>query len=94
MYFGFPTWAKSLAKFYPQIQDFKRVLDLSLSKGKTHLFDCFNWLSILKNSVILNGSKNVRNVIQTVLNSYFFPKKNSKTSPAAAPRLWSVKRLN
>ena len=28
MYIAFPTWAKSLTKFTPQIQDFKRVLDL------------------------------------------------------------------
>ena len=26
MYFASPTWAKSLIKFNPQIQDFKRVL--------------------------------------------------------------------
>ena len=28
MYFAPPTWAESLTKFNPQIQDFKRVLDL------------------------------------------------------------------
>ena len=63
MYLASPTWAKSLTKFNLQIQDFKRVLDLIRSKEKTHLFDCFNWLSVLKNLIILKGSKNVRNVI-------------------------------
>ena len=28
MYFASPTWVKSLTKFNPQIQDFKRALDL------------------------------------------------------------------
>ena len=75
MHFASPTWAKSLTKFNPQIQDFKDVLTWSVSKGKTHQFDCFNWLSILQNLVILNGSKNMRNVIQMALKLLFFPKK-------------------
>ena len=29
MYLTFPTWTKSLTKFNPKIQDFKRVLDLN-----------------------------------------------------------------
>ena len=28
MYFASPIWAKSLTKFNPQIQDFKRFLDV------------------------------------------------------------------
>ena len=36
----------------------------SVSKGKTQLFDFFNWFSSLKNLVILNGFKNVQNMIQ------------------------------
>ena len=67
MHFASPTWAKSLTQFNPHVQDFKRVLDLILSKGKIHKFDCFNRLSILRNLVILNSSKNVRNVIQIAL---------------------------
>ena len=67
MYFASPIWTKLLTKFNPHIQDFKRVLTWYVSKGKTHQFDCFNWLSILKNLGILNGSKNVPNVIQMEL---------------------------
>ena len=67
MYFAYATWTKSHTKFNSQIQDFKRVLTRSASKGKTHQFDCFNWLSVLKNVVILNGSKNVQNMIQMAL---------------------------
>ena len=29
MYLASPTWAKSLTKFNPKMQDFKRVLDLN-----------------------------------------------------------------
>ena len=29
MYLTFPTWTKSLTKFNPKMQDFKRVLDLN-----------------------------------------------------------------
>ena len=43
--------------------DFKRVLDLTWSKGS----DLFNWLSNLKNFVLSNGSENVQNVIQIAL---------------------------
>ena len=28
-YLAFPAWAKSLTKFNPKMQDFKRVLDLN-----------------------------------------------------------------
>ena len=34
MHFASPTWAKSLTQFNPHVQDFKRVLDLILSKVK------------------------------------------------------------
>ena len=44
----------------PKMLDFKRVLDLTRSKGS----DLFNWLSNLKNFILLNGSENVQNVIQ------------------------------
>ena len=52
-------WPGQVTKFNPQIKDFKRVLDLTWSKGR----DLFNWLSNLKNFVLSNGSENVRNVI-------------------------------
>ena len=29
MYLNFPTWAKSLTKFNPKMQDFKHVLNLN-----------------------------------------------------------------
>ena len=85
MYFASLTWAESLTKFNPQIQDFKRVLTWFVNKGKTYQFDCFKWISILKNLVILNGSKNVQNVIQNGIKIAFFPKKIPKSCPAAAP---------
>ena len=44
------------------MEGFKRVLDLTWSKGK----DLFNWLSNLKNFVLSNGYENVRNVIEMV----------------------------
>ena len=34
MYFTSPTWAKSLTKFNPKTQDFKRVLDLNSKQKK------------------------------------------------------------
>ena len=74
MYLASPIWIKSLTKFNPQIQDFKRVLDLSESRGKTHRFDFFTWLSNLKNLDVSNDSKTVRNMIQTVLKQLIFPK--------------------
>ena len=48
------------------MKDFKRVFDLTGSKGS----DLFNWLSNLKNFVLSNGSENVRNVIQMALTLY------------------------
>ena len=92
MHFASPTWAKSLTKFNPQIQDFKRVLVWSVSKGKSHQFDFFNWLSILQILVILNGSKNVRNVIQMALKELFFPNKNFQRPPQTP--VWDTFRLN
>ena len=32
MYFTSPTWAKSVTKFNPKMQNFKRVLDLNCKK--------------------------------------------------------------
>ena len=52
-------WPGQVTKFNPKMQDFKRVLDLTWSKG----MDLFNWLSNLNNFVLSNGSENVRNVI-------------------------------
>ena len=52
-------WPGQVTKWNPKMQDFKRVLDLTWSKGR----DLFNWLSNLKNFVLSNGSENVRNVI-------------------------------
>ena len=59
MYLDFPDLGQ-VTKFNPKMQDLKRVLDLTWNKGR----DLFNWLSVLKNFVFLNGSENVRNVIQ------------------------------
>ena len=44
MYFASPDLGQ-ITKFNPNMQDFKRVLDLTRSKGSNF----FNWLSILKN---------------------------------------------
>ena len=62
MYLDFPD-SGQVTKFNPKIQDFKRVLDLSWSKGN----DFFDWLSNIKNFIVSNGSENVRNVIQMAL---------------------------
>ena len=45
------------------MQDFKRVLDLTYSKGR----NLFNSRSNLKNFFLSNGSENVRNVIEMAL---------------------------
>ena len=62
MYLDFPD-SGQVTKVNPKMQDFKRVLDLTWSKGS----DFFNWLSNIKNFVRLNGSENVRNVIRIAL---------------------------
>ena len=62
MYLAFSDLGHA-TKFNPKMQDFKRVLDLTWSKGK----DLFNWLSNLKNFIISNDSENMRNVIQMAL---------------------------
>ena len=62
MYLDFPDLGR-VTKFNPKMQDFKRVLNLSWSKGS----DFFNWLSNIKNFVLPNGSENVRNVIRNAL---------------------------
>ena len=53
-------WLGQATKFNPKMQDFKRVLDLTWSKGK----DLFNGLSNLKKFVLSNASENIRNVIK------------------------------
>ena len=57
------SWPGQVTKFNPKMRHFKRVLDLTWSKGR----DLFNWLSNLKNFVLSNDSENVRNVIQMAL---------------------------
>ena len=52
-----------VTKFNPKMKDFKRILDLTKSKGS----DFFDWLSNIKNLVLSNGSENVRNVIRIAL---------------------------
>ena len=62
MYLDFPDLGQ-VTKFNPKMQDFKRALELTLSKGS----DFFKWLSNIKNFVLLDGSENVRNVIRIAL---------------------------
>ena len=62
-YFASPDQGQ-VTKFDPKMQDFKRVLDLTYSKGR----NLFNWFSNLRNFVLSNGSENVQNVIQMALN--------------------------
>ena len=64
MYLTSPTWAKLLTKFNPKMQDFKRVLDLNLSKRRIEQFSFFNWLSNVRNLVLSNVSDREGNVIQ------------------------------
>ena len=61
-YLDFPD-SGQITKLNPKMLDFKRVLDLTCSKGS----DLFNWLSNRKNFVHSNGSENVQNVIQIAL---------------------------
>ena len=51
-------------------------------------FVFFNWLSNVKNLVLLNGSEHLRNVIQWHKNSFSFQKitKNRPTAGGLAPR--------
>ena len=56
------TWAKSLTKLNPKMQDCKRVLDLNCKKRRIEQFNFFNWLSNVKNLALSNGSEYVRNV--------------------------------
>ena len=52
------------------MQDVKRVLDLNTlslliaTKRRIKQFNSFNWLLNVKNLMLLNGYKHVRNVIQ------------------------------
>ena len=59
-----PSWAKSLTKFNPKMQDFKRVLDLNCKQKEDRATKFFQLASNVKNLVLLNGSEYVRNVIQ------------------------------
>ena len=47
MYLASPTWAKSLTKFNPQIQDFERVLYLICKQREDSPFDFFIGFRIL-----------------------------------------------
>ena len=62
MYLDFPDLGQ-VTKFKLKMQDFKRVLDLTWSKGRTF----FNWLSNIKNFFLSNGSEKLRNVIRIPL---------------------------
>ena len=62
MYLDFPDLGQ-VTKFNPKVQDFKRVLELTRTKGS----DFFSWLLKIKNFVLSNGSENVRNVIRIAL---------------------------
>ena len=73
MYHNFPDLGQ-VTKFNPKMQDFKRVLDVTRSKGSNF----FNWLSNIKRFVFSNGSENVRNVIRFALKQPFFSKKLQK----------------
>ena len=97
-------WLGQVTKFNPKMQDFKRVLDLTWSKGR----DLFNWFLNLNNFVLSNDSENVRNVIQMALNKPFFLKNKNwpngwvvrPQTPIASGGWWnrsqapSVTRLN
>ena len=73
MYFDFLDFGQ-VTKLNPEMQDFKRVLDLTWSKER----DFFNWFSNIKNFVLSNGSENMRNVIRIALKKPFFSKKLQK----------------
>ena len=62
MYLDFPDLGH-VTKFNPQMQNFKRILNLTWSKGS----DFFNYLSNIKNFVLSNDSKNLQNVIRIAL---------------------------
>ena len=62
MYLDFPDLGQ-VTKFNPKMQDFKRVLELTRSKGS----DFFKWLLNIKKFVLSDGSENVRNVIRIAL---------------------------
>ena len=67
-----PTWAKSLTKFNPKMQNFKRVLNLDIArKRRTEQLNFLTWLSNVKNVVLSNGYEYKRNVIQWYQNSFF-----------------------
>ena len=53
-----PTWTKSLTKFNPKMQDFKRALDLNCKQKSTEQLYFFNWLSNDKNLVLSNEALN------------------------------------
>ena len=54
------------------------------SKRGIKQLNFFNWLSNVKNLVLLNGSEYLQNVIQWHYNSFFF-QKVTKNRPTAVP---------
>ena len=78
------------------MQDFRRVLDLIVSKRRMEQFNFFNWLSNVRNLVYINCSHHMRKVIQWHYNS-FFSKKSYKILPSGwglYPRTPYVIRLS
>ena len=51
-------------KFYTIMQDFNVFWNLIASKRRIEQLNFFDWLSNVKNLVLPNGCKHVRNVIQ------------------------------
>ena len=81
-----------VTKFNPKMQNSKRALDLTWSKGR----NLFNWLSNLKNFLLSNGSENEQNAIQMTLKKLLFSKKFKK-SPSGwgiCPQVQSVVHLS
>ena len=62
MYLDFPDMGQ-VTKFNPKMQDFKRVLELTLSKGS----DFYKWLLNFRNFVLSDGYENMQNVIRIAL---------------------------
>ena len=67
MYFLLQPGPSHLQNLTPKFKISNVFWTWSLSKKKTHQFDCFDWLSIFKDLVILSGSNNIRNVMQMAL---------------------------
>ena len=89
--FNLLTRTKSWSRFIPPLlkigQNWGKVANY-IPQCSTKIdspVDFFNWLSNLKNLVISNGCKNLRNIIQMVFKWLFFPRKITKNRPAAGP---------